>query len=68
MKSVEFWLRCIRLPFVVGLAVAGYLGLVQISKGSGHAFFIGMLIPFTVVFTLLECIQLADALRKNKQS
>ena len=66
MATLEYWLRLIRLPFVIGLAVAGYLALLQVSEGWQHTFFFWMLLPFLLTTVILECIQLSNVLRKKK--
>jgi len=68
MASLEYWIRLIRLPFVIGLAIAGYLALLQVvSTGWQHTFFLWMLLPFALATVILESLQLADAMRKNKK-
>ena len=66
MATLEYWVRLIRLPFVVGLSVAGYLALLNVSTGWQHTFFLWMLIPFLAATVILESIQLSNTLRKKK--
>ncbi|MBA7586055.1 hypothetical protein ES708_28051 [subsurface metagenome] len=67
MAALEYWVRLVRLPFVIGLAVAGYLVLLKVSTGWQHTFFFWMLLPFALATVILECMQLADARYKNKK-
>ena len=65
--GLEFWVRLVRFPFVIGLTVAGYLALLQVSTGWQHTFFFWMLLPFALATVILESQQLADARYKNKK-
>lgn len=61
MNHIEFGLRLFRLPFVIGLSVAGYLTIYfKLAAGWERTFLFWMLIPFAVATVLLECLQLSQ--------
>jgi len=68
MLALEYWLRLIRLPFVIGLAVAGYLALWQVSTGWQHTFFLWMLWPFLLATIILEVMQISALLSRRRHS
>jgi hypothetical protein len=66
MVTLGYWLRLIRLPFVISFALAAYLTLINIAKGWKHSFFIWMLWPFMVATIILEYLQLSTISRRKK--
>lgn len=68
MLALEYWLRLVRLPFVIGLAVAGYLALLQVSTGWQHTFFLWMLWPFLLATLILEIMLISALLSRRKHS
>ena len=66
--TIEYWVRLIRLPFVIGLALAGYLALLLVAEGWQRTFFMWMLLPFMLTTLFLEISQLVSALRRRRNS
>jgi len=65
--GLEFWVRLVRFPFVIGLTVACYLALLKLFTGLQHTLFFWMLLLFVIATVILESQQLAYARYKNKK-
>ena len=67
MVALEYWVRLIRVPFVIGFAIAAYLTLINVATGWERTFFFVMLWPFAVATLILEILQLNSVLQRKKQ-
>ena len=66
MATLEYWVRLVRLPFIVGFAVAGYFGLLQVAKGWEHTFLLWVFWPFILATIILETMLLTNALHRAR--
>ena len=68
MLTLEYWLRLIRLPIEVGLAIAGYYSLLEAVSGWQFTFMYIMLLLFLIATITLEVMQLARIIIEKRQS
>ena len=58
---LELGLRLFRLPFLIGLSIAGYLTIYfKLPAGWERTFWFWMLIPFALATVGLECLQISQ--------
>lgn len=66
MRNLEYWVRIIRLPFMLAFPIAAYLAVLSVTTGWRHNFLYGIFWPFILATILFELIELNKVLKGKR--